>query len=635
MDNSGCIVICLAALMVVINAAFHPVDLTNLQDDTEPDVNLTDSSSYIRSWVARNYDPLAAKVSQADALTSWDYNTNITDSNQADTIVSATQSANFTKILAAQMKKFQVNGTDATIRRLYKKITELGMAALPENELTQYNKLVADMTSTYSVAKICLDESAAVGSCPSGNLVSLDPNITVILRDTRDPKQMKHIWKAWRDATGAKMRSNFTDYVVLKNKAAKLNGYSDAGAAWRSNYVEPTLNYTDENFLSDLDALWNQIRPLYNELHAYVRRRLIQRYPAENIRPDGPIPAHLLGNMWAQSWGGVLNFTQLFPNKTKLDVTDEMKRQNYTIDRMFKLSEQFQTEIGLKPMPASFWNHSMFERPDGREVVCHASAWDFYLGGDVRIKMCTDINMQDLITIHHEMGHIQYYLQYENQLLPFREGANSGFHEAVGDTLALSVATPRHLAWLGLVTNQTDDLQSDLNFMFSTALEKIVFLPFAYIMDRYRYDVFSGAIRSSDLNDAWWNYVLKYQGLEPPVKRTEHDFDPGSKYHISSDVEYMRYFISFVIQFQFHKALCNASGHTGPLYQCDINQSKAAGKLLSSMLSMGSSEPWPNALEKVTGSRKMDAAPLLEFFEPLIKYLHEVNVKNGDVIGWK
>jgi len=253
----------------------------------------------------------------------------------------------------------------------------------------------------------------------------------------------------------------------------------------------------------------------------------------------------------------------------------------------------------------------------------------------VRIKMCTDINMQDLITIHHEMGHIQYYLQYEHQLVPFREGANSGFHEAVGDTLYLSVSTPKHLAWLGLLKNETGDVQSDLNFMFSTALDKIIFLPFGYIMDRYRYDVFSGKIQPDKLNEGWWSYVLKYQGLTPPVKRSEHDFDPGSKYHIAADVEYMRYFVSFVIQFQFHRALCNASGHTGPLYQCDINQSKAAGKLLSDMLSMGSSEPWPNALEKITGSRKMDASALLEFFEPLIKYLHEINTKNGDFVGWK
>ncbi|OQV17439.1 Angiotensin-converting enzyme, partial [Hypsibius exemplaris] len=274
------------------------------------------------------------------------------------------------------------------------------------------------------------------------------------------------------------------------------------------------------------------------------------------------------------------------------------------------------------------------------------------------IKMCTEVNMDDLITIHHEMGHIQdrnavslvsgflahplifllvvfqYFLQYADQMMVFRGGANSGFHEAVGDTLALSVKTPKHLSWLGLLKNNKNDRESDLNYMFSTALDKIAFLPFAYIMDRYRYDVFSGKIGTNELNSGWWNYALEYQGIIPAVPRTEDDFDPGAKYHIDADVEYMRYFISFVIQFQFHKALCDASGHAGPLYQCDINQSKKAGELLSSMLSLGGSQPWPVAMEKITGSRAMDAAPLLEFFQPMTDYLKAENRKNGDVAGW-
>lgn len=617
------------------NGLFHKVDISHLQQDSEPELNHTDISTYIKTWLTQIYNPTAQLVTQADSETQWDYNVNITDDNQEATLLVAAQSANFTRVMSAQIKKFNVNVSDATVKRMQKKITELGMAALPDKDIREINKIIADMTAIFSTAGVCMNEKITnIKSCPKTDFMPLDPNITNYLRESRDPHKLRFIWKAWRDATGAKMRHDYIRYIELKNKAAKLNGYADAGESWRANYAEPTLNYTDADVLRDLEALWHQIRPLYMDIHAYVRRKLIKKYPTEKIRSDGPIPAHLLGNMWGQSWEGVLEFTQLFPNKPKIDVTEEMKRQNYTVDRMFRLSEQFQTDIGLKPMPPVFWNASMFERPEGREVVCHASAWDFYRDSEVRIKMCTDVNMQDLITIHHEMGHIQYFLQYENQLMPFREGANSGFHEAVGDTLALSVSTPKHLAWIGLLKDHKEDPESDLNYMYSTALEKIVFLPFGYIMDRYRYDVFSGKIPSSNLNGAWWDYVMKYQGISPPVKRNENDFDPGAKYHTASDVEYMRYFISFVIQFQFHKALCNASGHTGPLYQCDINRSKEAGKLLGDMLSLGSSQPWPIAFEAITGTQKMDAGALLEFFEPLAQHLRSINAKNGDLPGW-
>ncbi|GAU92940.1 hypothetical protein RvY_04951 [Ramazzottius varieornatus] len=622
-------------LVGLCSARFHQVDISNLVQDTEPELNHTDMNTYVKTWLTQVYNPAAQLVTQADSETQWDYNVNITDDNQEATLLVSAQSANFTRVMATQLKKFDLNASDATIKRLHKKITELGIAALPDDDIREINKIIADMTAVFSTAGVCMNEAITdPKACPKADFMPLDPNITNFLRESRDTRKLRYIWKAWRDATGAKMRKNFIRYVAIKNKAAKLNGYADSGVSWRANYAEPALNYTDTDVLRDLEGLWQQIRPLYMDLHAYVRRKLMEKYPTENIRKDGPIPGHLLGNMWGQSWEGVLNFTQLFPDKPKIDVTDEMKRQNYTVDRMFRLSEQFQTNIGLKPMPPVFWNASMFERPEGREVVCHASAWDFYRNSEVRIKMCTDINMQDLITIHHEMGHIQYFLQYENQLMPFREGANSGFHEAVGDTLALSVSTPRHLASIGLLKDDKSDPETDLNFMYSTALEKIVFLPFGYIMDRYRYDVFSGKITSDRLNAGWWDYVKKYQGIAPPVERSEKDFDPGSKYHIAADVEYMRYFVSFVIQFQLHKALCNASGHTGPLYQCDINGSKAAGKLLGDMLSLGSSQPWPIAFEAVTGTRKMDAGALLEFFEPLTRHLQAINAKNGDRPGW-
>ncbi|XP_055345454.1 angiotensin-converting enzyme-like [Paramacrobiotus metropolitanus] len=636
----------------LVDANFYPVDLDNFTQNGHPDASKLDSAQYFRQWLKEWYNPVATEITRFGALSSWDFETNITKETEADTVKQAQQSATFSKTLAKMIVRFNVSGMPASeeqLRRLRKDLSELGDSALDPVELSELTSTVNHMSSVYSTAKICFDAGSrtsvaqlrnltGTGQCPEEMRVAYDPVVLKYMQNSwNDTERRKYAWTAWRDASGKTIRANYTRYVELKNKGARLSGYADCGALWRSNYVVEGLNYTDAKFLEDLERLWQQIRPLYLELHAFVRRKLINKFPTDNLSPTGPVPAHMMGDMFSQAWQGMLNFTQLFPSKPLLDVTEEMKRQNYTVEKMFRLSDQFQTELGLIPMPPGFWNQTVYTKPKDRDIVCHASAWDFYTVNpdDVRIKMCTEIEMDDLITIHHEMGHIQYFLQYSTQsLVAFREGANSGFHEAVGDTLALSVKTPKHLSWLGLLKNNTEDEDSDLNFMFVTALEKIAFLPFAYAMDRYRYDVFSGNISTEQLNSGWWNYVTKYQGLVAGVNRSEADFDAGSKFHIAADVEYMRYFISFVIQFQFHKALCHAAGHTGLLYQCDINQSKAAGKLLSEMLSLGSSEPWPVAMQRITGSPQMDAGALLEFFSPLLKFLQEANAKNKEKIGW-
>ncbi|GAV03331.1 hypothetical protein RvY_13773-2 [Ramazzottius varieornatus] len=629
------------------HAVFTPVDTSQLHQ-RELDATRLGDPSYMQAWLAEDYGPIATTLSRAEVLASWDYETNITPENEAGTEQASQAGAAFSRMVAEIIAHFNFTNSSSDdplaiqMKNVQKSMVELGDANLPKEELKELVSIVNSMTNIFSTAKICFDPEMEVAEleqmkadCPADKLMALDPGLTKFFRNnTWDSAKRRYVWREWRTATGV-MRTNYTRYVELKNKAARLTGYADQGELWRSGYTEDSLNVTDAVIQKDLNDLWLQIQPLYRELHAYVRRKLIEKLPNEELSSTGPIPAHLLGDMWSQEWSAMLNFTQIFPDRPSLDVTEEMKAQNYTVQQMFRLSEDFQVGLGLMPMPESFWELSMMEKPtDGREVVCHASASDFYTDQDVRIKMCTEKNMDDLITIHHEMGHIQYFLQYSDQLLPFREGANSGFHEAVGDTLALSVKTPKHLAWLGLLKNHTDDVASDLNYQFATALDKIAFLPFAYIMDRWRYDVFSGKISSEKLNQGWWDYASEYQGIVPPVPRSENDFDPGAKFHIASDTEYMRYFISFIIQFQFHRALCDASGHVGPLYQCDINQSKAAGKLLSDMLSLGGSQPWPVAMEKITGSRKMDAAPLLEFFQPLYKHLQQVNAASGDIPGW-
>ncbi|MED6240414.1 hypothetical protein ATANTOWER_020744, partial [Ataeniobius toweri] len=404
--------------------------------------------------------------------------------------------------------------------------------------------------------------------------------------------------------------------------------HTDNGAFWRSLYETPT-------FEEHLEALWKELEPLYLNVHAYVRRALYKHYGTKYINLKGPIPAHLLGNMWAQTWSGIMDLVMPYPDATQVDATPAMVAQGWNSTRMFQESDRFFTSMGLLPMPQEFWDKSMLEKPsDGRQVVCHASAWDFYNRKDFRIKQCTVVTMDDLITVHHEMGHVQYFLQYKDQPVSFRDGANPGFHEAIGDVLALSVSTPKHLQSIGLLDKVESNHESDINFLMSMALDKIAFLPFGYLMDQWRWKVFDGRIPSSEYNKEWWNLRLKYQGLCPPVTRTEDDFDPGAKFHIPANVPYVRYFVSFIIQFQFHKALCDAANHVGPLHTCDIYQSKEAGKLLGDVMKLGYSKPWPEAMAMITGQSKMSAQPLMQYFQPLIQWLEEENNKNNEVRGW-
>ncbi|KAI7797162.1 putative angiotensin-converting enzyme [Triplophysa rosa] len=566
------------------------------------------------------YDSTAEKVFNAYTEASWTYNTDITEANKEMMLTKNLEMANHTNFYGLEARKFDTSDfQDESVQRIFKKLGDLERAALPEEQLKEYNNLLASMETLYSVATVCKSES---------NCLPLDPDLNKIMAQSRDYGELLFAWQGWRNASGRELRSSYKRYVELANLAAQSNGHTDNGASWRSLYETPT-------FEQDLEALWKDLEPLYVNLHAYVRRSLFKKYGAEHINLKAPIPAHLLGNMWAQTWSSIMDLVIPYPDATQVDATPAMIAQGWTPLRMFNESDRFFTSLGLLPMPPEFWEKSMLEKPtDGREVVCHASAWDFYNRKDFRIKQCTVVTMDDLITVHHEMGHIQYFLQYKDQHISFRDGANPGFHEAIGDVLALSVSTPKHLQSIGLLDKVEDNKESTINFLMSIALDKIAFLPFGYLMDQWRWKVFDGRISSTEYNKEWWNLRMKYQGLCPPVSRTEEDFDPGAKFHIPANVPYVRYFVSFVIQFQFHKSLCEAAGQSGPLHNCDIYQSKEAGKLLGDVMKMGFSKPWPEAMTLITGQPKMSVQPLMEYFQPLIEWLEAENKKNNEVLGW-
>ena len=402
-------------------------------------------------------------------------------------------------------------------------------------------------------------------------------------------------------------------------------GFSDTGAMWRAKY-----DMSPESFLQELDRLWEQVRPFYLSLHAYVRQRLRAHYGPEVLPAAGPIPAHLLGNMWAQTWSNV--YPLVAPQETDpgFDLTRILQSRKTTPRQMVSYGEGFFSSLGFAPLPQSFWDRSLFEKPRDRDVVCHASAWNLDSREDLRIKMCIDITAEDFNVIHHELGHNYYQRAYNRQPVLFRESANDGFHEAVGDTIALSI-TPAYLARLGLL-NKVPPPSKDLGLLLRQALDKIAFLPFGLLVDQWRWKVFSGAIPPQRYNQAWWELREKYQGIAPPVARGESDFDPGAKYHVPANVPYTRYFLAHILQFQFHRALAREAGCGDRLHRCSIYGSEPAGKRLRAMLAMGISRPWPEALEALTGEREMDATAILDYFAPLREWLDEQN--RGQPLGW-
>jgi peptidyl-dipeptidase A len=448
--------------------------------------------------------------------------------------------------------------------------------------------------------------------------------IEKIMEESRDPNQLKDVWLGWHKV-GAPMRQRYSRFIELSNQGAREMGFKDVGAMWRAGYDMPP-----EQFNAELERLWQQVRPLYLSLHTYVRTQLAKHYGANVVPPNGPIPADLLGNPWAQQWDGIFPLLGLPENSRGYDLTELLKAKNLDAKGMVHYGENFYKSLGFDPLPPTFWERSLFAKPRDRDVVCHASAWDIDNQDDLRIKMCIQVRDVDFITIHHELGHNFYQRAYKGQPFFFEGGANDGFHEAIGDTIALAV-TPEYLQQIGLL-DKVPSADADIPLLLKKALEKVAFLPFGMLIDQWRWKVFSGEITPANYNQAWWDMRLKYQGVAPPAARSEADFDPGAKYHVAGNVPYMRYFLADILQFQFYRAMCKEAGYTGPLHRCTFYNSKAAGEKLNKMLAMGQSQPWPDALEALTGQRQMDASAILDYFAPLQKWLDEQN--KGQKAGW-
>ena len=576
------------------------------QPQTQPTV------AEAQAFMDKTEAELAVKVNRA----TWVQENFITDDTQAIAADAIDQVTAVTTDRVEQAKRFDGLTLPPDLARKFMLLRLSLTAPAPKDP-----KLRREMTGI----GVSLDADYGKGKyCPKPDQCLDITAIEERIAHSTNPEELKDLWLGWHKV-GVPMRERYARFVELSNEGAREIGFKDTGAMWRSNYDMPP-----DAFDADLERLWNQVRPLYLSLHTYVRARLVEKYGPQVVPPDGPIPAHLLGNLWAQQWGNIYPIVGVKDDTKRFDVTELLKKKNLDARGMVRYGEGFFTSMGFAPLPKTFWERSLFTKPAHRDVVCHASAWDIDNEDDLRVKMCIQIRGEDFVTIHHELGHNIYQRAYKNQPFLFKSGANDGFHEAIGDAIALAI-TPAYLNKVGLLEKVPDDT-NDIPDLLKQALDRVAFLPFGLLIDRWRWKVFSDEVTPANYNQAWWALKLQYQGVAPPVARSEADFDPGAKYHIASNTPYMRYFLAHVLEFQFYRALCREAGFKGPLNRCTFYGSKEAGAKFNKMLEMGQSKPWPDALEAGTGERQIDGGALLEYFAPLQKWLDEQN--KGKKQGW-
>jgi peptidyl-dipeptidase A len=545
------------------------------------------------------------------ARAEWVAQNFITDDTEGMTAAAGAQRLSAAGELALQARRF--NGLklpQATARKL--KLLQLTLMLSDAGDRDTYTRLAAGLNGSYGKAKYCPKlADGTTGEClPLGKMEK-------ILAESRDPAQLKEIWLGWH-AQAPEYKQRYIDYTVLSNKGAREMGFADTGALWRSNY-----DMTPEQFSTEMERLWQQVKPLYDSLHTYTRHKLRQTYGPDVVPASGPVPAHLFGNMWSQTWNNLYPILKPATDTDKFDLTGTLVAKKTDAVEMTKYAERFYTSLGMEALPQTFWSRSLLTKPRDREVVCHASAWPMDGDLDVRMKMCITPTAEDFSVIHHELGHIYYYLGYRKQPHLFQGGANDGFHEAIGDTVALSI-TPDYLNKVGLKDTATV-AGDDIGPLMERALSKVAFMPFAYLVDKWRWDVYAGKVKPADFDKTWWELREKYQGVSRPGPITADGFDAGAKYHVAADVSYARYFIATMLQFQFHRALCREAGYVGPLNRCSIYGNKKAGDKLQALLTMGASKPWQEALKAATGEDKIDGGALLDYFAPLKTWLDEQN----------
>ncbi|MBL8770469.1 MAG: M2 family metallopeptidase [Phenylobacterium sp.] len=568
-----------------------------------------------KAFIERAEAELAAMNEYANRA-QWIRANFITEDTQwIEAKVGGEQKELFTR-LAKEAARFDGVAADAATARKLKLLKLFLSLPAPDRPgaAAEVAQLTTKLDSIYSTGKL------QVG----GKTLTLN-DAEDVLAESRDPAQLKAVWEGWH-AVATPMKGDYAKLAGLLNEGARGMGYKDLGALWRGGYdMEP------DAFAAEEDRLWKQVEPFYRNLHCYVRARLNAKY-GDAVQPKtGPIRADLLGNMWAQQWGNIYDVVEPKGASSSYSLDKLLPEKGYDAVRMVKTGEGFYTSLGLAPLPETFWERSLITRPRDREVVCHASAWNLDDRNDIRIKMCTKVNAEDFQTVHHELGHNYYQRAYADQPFLFKNGANEGFHEAIGDFVALSAITPTYLKQIGVLDTVPGESE-DIPFLLKMALDKIAFLPFGLMVDKWRWQVFDGTVQPAQYNDAWWALKLKYQGIAPPGPRPADAFDPGAKYHVAAGVPYARYFMAHIYQFQFHRAACAQAGWKGPLHRCSVYGDKAVGEKFDRMMRLGQSQPWPETLKVFTGETRSDASAVADYFKPLDAWLVKQN--RGQQCGW-
>jgi peptidyl-dipeptidase A len=549
------------------------------------------------------------KLQLPSAQAAWVYQTHINEDTAALSAYMSEKHGSLSTTLAKQAANFNAVKVDKDTRRkldLMRNSLILPAPADPKKS-TRLSQITSELEGMYGSGKYCRSETDCMVLTDMSNVMSTSRDETLLLE----------MWQGWRSVSPP-MKTLYEEEVLLANEGAKELGFADISELWRGSYDMPA-----NDFGVELDRLWGQVKPFYDALHCHVRAELGKEYGTDKVPQDQPIPAHLLGNMWAQSWGNIYDIVKPKEKLDVIDVTQALAIHNYDEIKMVKQAESFFSSLGFDPLPDTFWERSQFIKPSDREVVCHASAWNLDDKDDLRIKMCIQRTGEEFAVIHHELGHNYYQRAYNHLPLLYRNSANDGFHEAIGDTVALSI-TPKYLKEIGLVDN-IPDASNDIGMLLKLALDKIAFVPFGLMVDQWRWKVFSGEVKPADYNKAWWELREKYQGVMAPIDRSVDAFDPGAKYHVPANTPYTRYFLAHILQFQFHKTLCDISGNTDPIHRCSIYGSKKAGEALNNMLEMGKSKTWQEALTTLTGKGEMDASAILDYFAPLKDWLDVQN----------
>jgi peptidyl-dipeptidase A len=601
------------ALLAACSPAADPVESAAAPVTSEPAApTAAEAAEFMREAEAK-----LEKLGQHRERVAWVLANFITYDTE---LLAAKAAADYTAArveLASRSARFNgVKGLDEDTRRklIMLKSGLVIPAPMDAAKTAEQSEIGAKLGGLYGRGTYCREN----GEClPLGDLED-------IMASSRNPEELLEAWTGWRTVSPP-MKDLYARQVELANEGAAELGFDDLGTMWRSDYdMDPA------DFPALLDRTWEQVSPLYEALHCHVRASLGELYGEDIVPADGPIPAHLLGNMWAQTWDNIYDVVAPPATTASYDLTDILVERGYNAVSMVQTGEAFFSSLGFEALPETFWERSLFVKPADRDVVCHASAWDIDEQDDLRIKMCIDVNAEDFKTIHHELGHNYYQRAYKDHSFFFRGSANDGFHEAVGDTLSLSI-TPAYLRQLGLI-DEEPDASGDLGLLMKQALEKVAFLPFGLMVDQWRWKVFAGDVGADGYNDLWWQLREKYQGVGAPNVRPADAFDPGAKYHVPGNTPYTRYFLAHILQFQFHRALCEVAGNEGPVHRCTIYGNEEAGERLNAMLQMGRSRPWPEALEALTGSPEMDATAILDYFAPLQAWLDQQNANRQ--CGW-